>query len=258
MPRSASAQERLGLYSRYIAEHGPKILAAFPGTRRERLRLGRLGSTVHGDDRGPLRRRHRLQLRTLDPAQHRPRPVAAGRLFFSAPSKLRADSMASVHRRLRSAAASTSSCCAPPCRSPISRCRSGICRAMPERFWNGLNACCAMRPMRPRVPRSRCHRGRLLPRSQRIHGRPMADGRRQHRALRRRAAEQPGRASMPTPCCIASPTSTTCSARRSRIFMSPPGSTTRPACSCSASCRAVRSGITIRPSASITSARSPY
>ena len=50
------SRERLGLYSRYIAEHGPKILAAFPALAAEHGSLGRLGSPVHGDDRGSLRR----------------------------------------------------------------------------------------------------------------------------------------------------------------------------------------------------------
>jgi hypothetical protein len=67
------SKERLGLYSRYIAEHGPKILAAFPA----------LASNSIYDCRS-LRGRHGIQLRPFAAPKYRPWYLAAGGLLVSA------------------------------------------------------------------------------------------------------------------------------------------------------------------------------
>src|SRR3984885_6599665 len=95
------SQERLGLYSRYIAEHGPKILAAFPALATD-LRIwdgldrlfmamivDRYDADIAFSFAHSIRRNIGHGLWT---------PVAYS---FPPPSKLRAYSMASVHRRLR-------------------------------------------------------------------------------------------------------------------------------------------------------------
>jgi isocitrate dehydrogenase kinase/phosphatase len=95
------SQERLGLYSRYIAEHGPRIAALFPALAAD--------STVwEGLDRlfmAMIVDRYDADIAfSFAHSIHRNighglwRPVAYS---FPPPSKLRADSMASAHRRLR-------------------------------------------------------------------------------------------------------------------------------------------------------------
>jgi isocitrate dehydrogenase kinase/phosphatase len=95
------SQERLGLYSRYILEHGPRILAAFPALATDSaawdaldrlfvaMIVDRYDADIAFSFAHSLRRNigHGLW-----------RPVAYS---FPPPSKLRAYSMASVHRRLR-------------------------------------------------------------------------------------------------------------------------------------------------------------
>src|SRR5450631_4266075 len=95
------SQERLGLYSRYIAEHGPKILAAFPALATDlrvwdgldrlfmAMIVDRYDADIAFSFAHSIRRNIGHGLWT---------PVAYS---FPPPSKLRAYSMASVHRRLR-------------------------------------------------------------------------------------------------------------------------------------------------------------
>jgi len=95
------SQERLGLYSRYIAEHGPRILAAFPALATDSaawdaldrlfvaMIVDRYDADIAFSFAHSLRRNIGHGLWT---------PVAYS---FPPPSKLRAYSMASVHRRLR-------------------------------------------------------------------------------------------------------------------------------------------------------------
>ena len=95
------SRERLGLYSRYIAEHGPRILAIFPALAAEpsvwdpldrvfmAMIVDRYDADIAFSFAHSIRRNicHGLW-----------KPVAYS---FPPPSKLRAYSMASVHRRLR-------------------------------------------------------------------------------------------------------------------------------------------------------------
>ena len=95
------SQERLGLYSRYIAEHGPRIAALFPALAADStvwegldrlftaMIVDRYDADIAFSFAHSIRRNigHGLW-----------QPVAYS---FPPPSKLRADSMASAHRRLR-------------------------------------------------------------------------------------------------------------------------------------------------------------
>ena len=95
------SQERLELYSRYIAEHGPKILAAFPALATDANvwdALDRLFTAMIVD-------RYDADI-AFSFAHSIRRNISRGLWWpvaysFPPPSKLRADSMASVHRRLR-------------------------------------------------------------------------------------------------------------------------------------------------------------
>jgi isocitrate dehydrogenase kinase/phosphatase len=95
------SQERLGLYSRYIAEHGPRILAAFPALAADlgvwdaldRLFMAMIVARYDADIAFSFAHSIRRNIGGV-----LWRPVAYS---FPPPSKLRADSMASVHRRLR-------------------------------------------------------------------------------------------------------------------------------------------------------------
>jgi len=95
------SKERLGLYSRYIAEHGPKILAAFPGLAvdsgvweaLDRLIVAMIVDRYDADIAFSFAHSIRRNI-----GQGLWRPVAYS---FPPPSKLRALSMASVHRRLK-------------------------------------------------------------------------------------------------------------------------------------------------------------
>jgi isocitrate dehydrogenase kinase/phosphatase len=94
------SQERLGLYSRYIAEHGPRILAAFPALATDpsvwdaldhlftAMIVDRYDADIAFSFAHSIRRNISRGLW---------RPVAYS---FPPPSRLRAYSMASVHRRL--------------------------------------------------------------------------------------------------------------------------------------------------------------
>src|SRR5271163_1353883 len=95
------SRERLGLYSRYIAEHGPKILALFPTLAADpsiwdpldRLFMAMIVDRYDADIAFSFAHSiHRNICHGLW------KPVAYS---FPPPSKLRAYSMASVHRRLR-------------------------------------------------------------------------------------------------------------------------------------------------------------
>jgi isocitrate dehydrogenase kinase/phosphatase len=94
------SKERLGLYSRYIAEHGPKIFAAFPGLANnsafwdafDRLFVSMIADRYEADIAFGFA--HSLR-RNIDHGIWR--PVAYS---FPPPSKRRAFSMAAVHRRL--------------------------------------------------------------------------------------------------------------------------------------------------------------
>ena len=221
--------------------------------------VGRGRSAVRCDDRRSLRGGHRLQLRTLVAPQYLPgvwRPVAYS---FPPPSKLRAFSMASVHRRLPSWRRVDAELIAVvPCECPGFSVPFRDLEATRKRIVERVDAA-SVRIRRVAPPGgARCGRGGLLSRPQRLHRGPLGAERRQHRAVRRGAAQQRPRASTPTPCCTGSRTFTTCSARRLPIFTSRPGSIIKPACFSTASCRGGRWGTTIRRSASITSARSRF
>jgi len=95
------SRERLGLYSRYIAEHGPRILAAFPALAADpavwdaldRLFMAMIVDRYDADIAFSFAHSIRRNI-----GRGLWRPVAYS---FPPPSKLRAYSMASVHRRLR-------------------------------------------------------------------------------------------------------------------------------------------------------------
>jgi isocitrate dehydrogenase kinase/phosphatase len=95
------SRERLGLYSRFIVEHGPKISAAFPALATDasvwdavdRLYMAMIVDRYDADIAFSFAHSIRRNI-----GQGLWRPVAYS---FPPPSKLRAYSMASVHRRLR-------------------------------------------------------------------------------------------------------------------------------------------------------------
>src|ERR1700735_977915 len=95
------SQERLGLYSRYIAEHGPRICAAFPALATDlsvwdaldRLFMAMIVDRYDADIAFSFAHSIRRNI-----GHGLWKPVAYS---FPPPSKLRAYSMASVHRRLR-------------------------------------------------------------------------------------------------------------------------------------------------------------
>jgi isocitrate dehydrogenase kinase/phosphatase len=95
------SRERLGLYSRYIAEHGPRILAIFPALAAEpsvwdpldRLFMAMIVDRYDADIAFSFAHSIRRNI-----CHSLWKPVAYS---FPPPSKLRAYSMASVHRRLR-------------------------------------------------------------------------------------------------------------------------------------------------------------
>src|ERR1700677_3265003 len=94
------SRERLGLYSRYITEHGPRVLGAFPALASEssiwesidRLFVAMIVDRYEADTAFSFAHSLRRNI-----CQEVWRPVAYS---FPPPSKLRAFSMASVHRRL--------------------------------------------------------------------------------------------------------------------------------------------------------------
>src|ERR1700676_4305541 len=94
------SRERLGLYSRYISEHGPRILKAFPALANnegiwdtlDRLFVAMIVDRYEADIAFSFA--HSLR-RNIDHGLWR--PVAYS---FPPPSKRRAHSMAAVHRRL--------------------------------------------------------------------------------------------------------------------------------------------------------------
>jgi isocitrate dehydrogenase kinase/phosphatase len=96
-----NSQERLELYSRFIAEHGPRILASFPALATDpnvwdaldRLFTAMIVDRYDADIAFSFAHSIRRNI-----SRGLWRPVAYS---FPPPSKLRADSMASVHRRLR-------------------------------------------------------------------------------------------------------------------------------------------------------------
>jgi isocitrate dehydrogenase kinase/phosphatase len=94
------SKERLELYSRYIAEHGPRVLAAFPALSDDatlweaidRLFVAMIVDRYEADTAFSFAHSLRRNI-----CQEVWRPVAYS---FPPPSKLRAFSMASAHRRL--------------------------------------------------------------------------------------------------------------------------------------------------------------
>lgn len=95
------SQERLGLYSRYIEEHGPRIAGLFPALTADaaawdaldRLFMAMIVDRYDADIAFSFAHSIRRNI-----SHGLWRPVAYS---FPPPSKLRADSMASVHRRLQ-------------------------------------------------------------------------------------------------------------------------------------------------------------
>src|SRR5277367_2368210 len=95
------SQERLGLYSRYIAEHGPRIAALFPALAADstvwegldRLFVAMIVDRYDADIAFSFAHSIRRNI-----GRELWRPVAYS---FPPPSRLRAYSMASAHRRLR-------------------------------------------------------------------------------------------------------------------------------------------------------------
>ena len=120
------SKERLGLYSRYIAEHGPRIATAFPALADDPkvwdaldgLFVAMIVDRYEADTAFSFA--HSLRRNICHEIW---RPVAYS---FPPPSKLRAFSMASVHRRSRCNRASTSNWWHRHCGCPASPCRSGI------------------------------------------------------------------------------------------------------------------------------------
>src|ERR1700677_3680205 len=94
------SKERLGLYSRYVAEHGPRILGAYPALAEnsqvweaiDRLFVAMIVDRYEADIAFMFARSVRRNI-----CHGIWRPVAYS---FPPPSKLRALSTASVHRRL--------------------------------------------------------------------------------------------------------------------------------------------------------------
>ena len=94
------SHQRLGLYSRYISEHGPRIMEAFPALANneaiwdtlDRLFVAMIVDRYEADTAFSFA--HSLR-RNIDHGLWK--PVAYS---FPPPSKRRADSMAAVHRRL--------------------------------------------------------------------------------------------------------------------------------------------------------------
>lgn len=94
------SKERLGLYSRYISEHGPRVLAACPALSNDaalweavdRLFVAMIVDRYEADTAFSFAHSLRRNI-----CQEFWRPVAYS---FPPPSQLRAFSMASVHRRL--------------------------------------------------------------------------------------------------------------------------------------------------------------
>ena len=94
------SHQRLGLYSRYISEHGPRVMAAFPALANneaiwdtlDRLFVAMIVDRYEADTAFSFA--HSLR-RNIDHGLWK--PVAYS---FPPPSKRRADSMAAVHRRL--------------------------------------------------------------------------------------------------------------------------------------------------------------
>jgi isocitrate dehydrogenase kinase/phosphatase len=94
------SKERLGLYTRYIAEHGPRVLAAFPALADDskiwdaldRLFVAMIADRYEADIAFSFAHSIRRNI-----SHEIWRPVAYS---FPPPSKLRAFSMAAVHRRL--------------------------------------------------------------------------------------------------------------------------------------------------------------
>ena len=94
------SKERLGLYSRYISEHGPRVLAACPALSDDavlweaidRLFVAMIVDRYEADTAFSFAHSLRRNI-----CQEVWRPVAYS---FPPPSKLRAFSMASVHRRM--------------------------------------------------------------------------------------------------------------------------------------------------------------
>jgi isocitrate dehydrogenase kinase/phosphatase len=94
------SKERLGLYSRYISEHGPRVLAEHPALARDgaiweavdRLFVAMIVDRYEADTAFSFAHSLRRNM-----CQEIWRPVAYS---FPLPSKLRAFSMASVHRRM--------------------------------------------------------------------------------------------------------------------------------------------------------------
>ena len=94
------SKERLGLYSRYISEHGPRVLEAFPALSQDaglweaidRLFVAMIVDRYEADTAFSFAHSLRRNI-----CQEVWRPVAYS---FPPPSQLRAFSMASVHRRL--------------------------------------------------------------------------------------------------------------------------------------------------------------
>jgi isocitrate dehydrogenase kinase/phosphatase len=95
------SKERLGLYSRYITEHGPRVLAAFPALANDaaiwdaldRMFVAMIVDRYEADTAFSFAHSLRRNI-----CQEIWRPVAYS---FPPPSKLRAYSMASVHRRMQ-------------------------------------------------------------------------------------------------------------------------------------------------------------
>src|ERR1700690_3846497 len=94
------SKERLGLYSHYIAEHGPRVLAAFPALADDskiwdaldKLFVAMIADRYEADIAFSFA--HSLRRNICHEIW---RPVAYS---FPPPSKLRAYSMAAVHRRM--------------------------------------------------------------------------------------------------------------------------------------------------------------
>ena len=185
------SKERLELYSRYVAEHGPKVLAAFPALADDskiwdaldKLFVAMIADRYEADIAFSFAHSIRRNI-----SHEIWRPVAYS---FPPPSRLRAFSMASVHRRLPVHGRIDAELVASALRVP------GF--SVPFRDLKGDSQRILKRLTPLAVRRAECAgaggaRGggcRIFPRSQCIRRRPVGSRRRRHRAVRGRAQEQP-------------------------------------------------------------------
>ena len=186
------SKERLGLYSHYIAEHGPRILGAFPALASEsslwesidRLFVAMIVDRYEADTAFSFAHSLRRNI-----CQEIWRPVAYS---FPPPSKLRAFSMASVHRRIAVPRASTPALIVSFLTIPEFSVPMGSLQSDAQRIVERVDTAPVRLAEAPPVG-ARRGRGRLLPGSQGFRRGPLGARGRQHRSVRGGAAKRGGR-----------------------------------------------------------------